>query len=172
MISNDNQPVEICIEYCRANARLPEYAHPGDAGMDLRAAEEVLIAPGQTLAVPTGIRVAIPSGYEIQVRPRSGLSLHTPLRVPNSPGTIDSGFRDEVHVILHNCGQPAAGSADESVITLDSKGNRAGTYRIRIGDRIAQMVLARVETASWRPVESVKDEGDNRGGGFGHTGIQ
>ncbi len=88
----DLPDVAIHIERCRAEASLPFYAHPGDAGMDLRAAENCVIEPGQTVAVPTGLRLAIPAGFEIQIRPRSGLSLHTPLRVPNSPGTIDSGF--------------------------------------------------------------------------------
>ncbi len=140
--------------------------------MDLRAAEETLVAPGQTVAVPTGIRVAIPVGYEIQIRPRSGLSLHTPLRIPNSPGTIDSGFRDEIRVILSNTSDPAQAAAEPEPLTPDSKGNRHGTYRIRIGDRIAQMVLARVETIRWQQGESVADVGSDRGGGFGHSGIR
>ena len=97
---SDDPSVNVLIEICRPDAKLPDYAHPGDAGMDLRAAEDMTIAPGQTVAVPTGIKLAIPAGFEIQVRPRSGLSLHTPLRIPNSPGTIDAGFRDEVRVIL------------------------------------------------------------------------
>ena len=167
-------PVDIRIECCRENARLPQYARPGDAGMDLRAAEELVIAPGQTIAVPTGIRVAIPEGYEIQIRPRSGLSLHTPLRIPNSPGTIDSGFRDEIHVIMSNESRDLPADTAEEIQTLDAKSNRPGSYRVRVGDRIAQMVLSRVDTISWRSVDSVHEEGggENRGGGFGHTGVQ
>lgn len=87
---------------CRESAVLPSYAKAFDAGMDIVAAEDVLLAPGETKLVPTGLKVAIPQGYELQVRPRSGLSLNTPLRIPNSPGTIDSGYRDEICVILNN----------------------------------------------------------------------
>jgi dUTP pyrophosphatase len=163
--------VTIHIERCRDEATLPVYAHPGDAGMDLRAAVACVIEPGQTVAVPTGLRKAIPAGYEIQIRPRSGLSLHTPLRVPNSPGTIDSGFRDEVCVLLSNSG-PSGQECPEEPFTLDTKGNKPGTYRVRVGDRIAQMVLARVETIRWEETGSVKEVGNDRGGGFGHSGIR
>ncbi len=165
------QDVTIHIERCREEAALPSYAHPGDAGMDLRAAATCVIEPGQTVAVPTGLRVAIPVGYEIQIRPRSGLSLHTPLRVPNSPGTIDSGFRDEVCVLLSNSG-PSGSDAPEEPWTLDSKGNKPGAYRVRVGDRIAQMVLARVETIRWEETTSVSEVGNDRVGGFGHSGVR
>ncbi|MDD4188959.1 MAG: aminotransferase, partial [Eubacteriales bacterium] len=83
--------VEVCIEICRNDAVMPKYARPGDAGMDVFAAENCIIGPGQTAVIPTGLKLAIPEGYEIQVRPRSGLSLKTPLRIANSPGTVDSG---------------------------------------------------------------------------------
>jgi len=167
----DLPDVAIHIERCRAEASLPFYAHPGDAGMDLRAAVNCVIEPGQTVAVPTGLRLAIPAGFEIQIRPRSGLSLHTPLRVPNSPGTIDSGFRDEVCVLLSNSGPSGSESAGEPW-TLDTKGNKPGAYRVRVGDRIAQMVLARVETIRWEETSSVREVGNDRGGGFGHSGIR
>ncbi|NLN45849.1 MAG: dUTP diphosphatase [Clostridiaceae bacterium] len=163
--------VAIHIERCRAEASLPFYAHPGDAGMDLRAAETCVIEPGQTVAVPTGLRLAIPVGYEIQIRPRSGLSLHTPLRVPNSPGTIDSGFRDEVCVLLSNSGSSGSDEPGEPW-TLDTKGNQPGAYRVRVGDRIAQMVLAKVETIRWEETGSVREVGNDRGGGFGHSGVR
>ena len=94
--------VEVFVEVCREDVQLPEYANFGDAGMDIRAAVDIDILPGQTVVIPTGLKVAIPVGYEIQVRPRSGVSLKTPLRVVNSPGTIDSGYRDEVGVIINN----------------------------------------------------------------------
>ena len=93
---------EIHIEKCREDAKLPAYAHDGDAGMDLYAAEEVIIEPGRSALVPVGIKLAIPYGYEVQIRPRSGVSLKTPLRIPNAPGTIDCGYRDEVNVIVYN----------------------------------------------------------------------
>ena len=93
---------EIYIEKCREDAKLPSYAHDGDAGMDLYAAEDVIIEPGKSALVPVGIKMAIPYGYEVQIRPRSGVSLKTPLRIPNAPGTIDCGYRDEVNVIVYN----------------------------------------------------------------------
>jgi len=101
-VDDEDMEIPISVTICRENVKLPFYANAGDAGMDIVAAEEVIIAPGQTKLIPTGIKVAIPRGYEIQVRPRSGLSLNTPLRIPNSPGTIDSGFRDEIKVLMTN----------------------------------------------------------------------
>ncbi len=144
--------VDVCIEICREGVQLPQYAREGDAGMDVRAAERVSIAPGNTVLVPTGLKAAIPDGFEIQVRPRSGLSLKTPLRVSNSPGTIDSGYRDEICVIMQNT------SHDEY-------------YIIEKGDRIAQLVLQRVPRMHFTLVDSVKDIGNDRGGGFGSTGV-
>ena len=94
---------KLLIEKCREDAVIPTYAHEGDAGMDLYAAEDVIIAPGKSVLVPTGLKMAIPVGYEVQIRPRSGISLKTTLRIPNAPGTIDSGYRDEVNVIMYNC---------------------------------------------------------------------
>ncbi len=158
MMSEQLKTIEIPIVRCRDTASLPAYAHPGDAGMDLRAAAEVVIQPGTTHAVPTGIQIAIPVGYEIQIRPRSGLSLQTPLRIPNSPGTIDAGFRDEVCVLLTNT-SPEQADKDQEPYTLDAKGNQKGAYRVRVGDRIAQMVLARVDTIRWCPRDSVEQIG-------------
>ena len=176
----DNEKVEVHITRCRPHARLPFYAKPGDAGMDLVAAEETLLAPGETKCVPTGLKVAIPEGYEIQVRPRSGLSLHTPLRIPNSPGTIDAGFRDEICVILSNTStpslDPAQNSSDSSTISstptysITEKGCKPGNYRIMPGDRIAQIVLQKVPQIQWNERDSVTDIGCDRGGGFGSTG--
>jgi dUTP pyrophosphatase len=95
--------VEVFAEICREGAVLPSYARPGDAGMDVCAAEDTVIMPGQTVVIPTGLKLAVPEGYEIQVRPRSGISLNTPLRLSNSPGTIDSGYRNELGIIMTNC---------------------------------------------------------------------
>ena len=94
--------IDVQVEICREGVQLPVYAREGDAGMDVRAAVDITIAPGATVIVPTGLKVAIPAGYEIQVRPRSGMSYKTPLRVPNAPGTIDSGYRDELGVLIWN----------------------------------------------------------------------
>lgn len=177
-------PVEICISLCRETACLPFYAKPGDAGMDIVAAVDMILAPGETKLVPTGLKVAIPEGYEIQVRPRSGLSLNTPLRIPNAPGTIDSGYRDEICVILSNSSciyqygtiisnDPVIIQNDSTKIqtyTVSTKGNKQGNYHIQTGDRIAQIVLQKVPQIIWKETESVTDMGSNRGGGFGSTG--
>ena len=98
----EREKVQISIELCHPAAKMPSYARQGDAGMDIYAVEDLVIKPGKTVLVRTGLKVAIPRGYEIQIRPRSGLSLKTPLRVANSPGTIDAGFRDEVCIIMSN----------------------------------------------------------------------
>jgi len=161
---------EIYIEKCRKDAKLPSYAHDGDAGMDLYAAEDVIIEPGKSALVPVGIKMAIPYGYEVQIRPRSGVSLKTPLRIPNAPGTIDCGYRDEVNVIVYN----DSFFQDEGLkepLTIDMKGCVHGTYKIRKGDRIAQMVVAKVEYASFKETDNVKEIGEDRGGGFGSSGV-
>lgn len=164
------QKVDLIIEKCRENAVIPTYANEGDAGMDLYACEDVIIEPGKSALVPTGLKMAIPMGYEVQIRPRSGISLKTTLRVPNTPGTIDCGYRDEVNVIIYNASNREDASAD-APFTLNDKGCKHGTYRICKGDRVAQMVLAQVSYANPVIVESVKDIGTNRGGGFGSSGI-
>lgn len=128
---------------------LPAYATDGAAGMDVLAAEDVILAPGMRHAVATGLAVAIPHGFEIQVRPRSGLALKHGITVPNTPGTIDSDYRGELKVILIN-----HGDAD---------------FAIRRGDRVAQLVLAPVTRASWLKVEEL-DETARGEGGFGSTG--
>ena len=128
---------------------LPAYATDGAAGMDVLAAEDVTLAPGARHAVATGLAVAIPPGFEIQVRPRSGLALKHGISVPNTPGTIDSDYRGELKVILINHG--------------------AENFTIRRGDRIAQLVLAPVTRASWLEVAQLNET--LRGeGGFGSTG--
>jgi dUTP pyrophosphatase len=128
---------------------LPAYATPGAAGMDLVAAEELILRPGARAAVATGFSVAIPPGYEIQVRPRSGLALKYGITVPNTPGTIDSDYRGEVKVILIN-------HSDDN-------------FPIQRGDRIAQLVLAPVTLARWDEVDEL--DATMRGeGGFGSTG--
>ena len=161
------EKVKVYIERCRENARIPVYANPEDAGMDIYAADECMIRPGETVLVPTGLKVAIPEGYEIQIRPRSGISLRTKLRLSNSPGTIDSGYRDEICIIMSNLSDP--GEADK-IKTLEKGSGGHGTYRISSGDRIAQMVISRVPMIDFSEIDSVEDIGMNRGGGFGSTG--
>jgi dUTP pyrophosphatase len=128
---------------------LPHYATDGAAGMDVLSAEDLVLQPGMRHAIATGLSVAIPPGYEIQVRPRSGLALKHGIGVPNTPGTIDSDYRGEVKVILINHG--------------------AEPFAIRRGDRIAQLVLCPVVRMSWLKVEEL-DETQRGEGGFGSTG--
>lgn len=163
------EKIDVHVEICNEDAILPTYAHESDAGMDIYAAKEVTIEAGQTVIVPTGLKVAIPLGYEIQVRPRSGISVKTPIRVPNSPGTIDAGYRDEVGVILTNTSE--AQYKGEGPYYIDEKGNKKGDYIIRKGDRIAQFVLQRVPQINFVKVDSVAEIGENRQGGFGSSGV-
>ena len=128
---------------------LPAYATDGAAGMDVVSAEDITLAPGARHAVATGLALAIPPGYEVQVRPRSGLALKHGVTVPNTPGTIDSDYRGELKVILINHGSEP--------------------FAIRRGDRIAQLVLAPVVRASWLEVAEL-DETARGTGGFGSTG--
>lgn len=130
---------------------LPAYATPGSAGLDLVAAvtSAVELPPGGRAAVPTGIALALPSGWEAQVRPRSGLALTHGVTVLNSPGTIDSDYRGEVRVILANLGSE--------------------TVTIARGDRIAQLVVAPVHRIAWQPVDVLAATGRGSGG-FGSTG--
>lgn len=163
--------IEVYIELCREDIEIPTYARLGDAGMDIRAAEDIFIYPNETIVIPTGIKVAIPKGYEIQVRPRSGLSLKTPLRVSNSPGTVDSGFRDEVGVIMTNTSNTGVTSYF-GTYGIDEKGNKQGAYQIKKGDRIAQLVLNEVPTIKFIQTDNVQSIGFNRGGGFGSSGVK
>jgi dUTP pyrophosphatase len=129
---------------------LPDYATNGAAGMDVLAAEDVTLQPGERWPVATGLAVAIPHGFEIQVRPRSGLALKHGISVPNAPGTIDSDYRGELKVILINHG--------------------TAPFAIRRGDRIAQLVLAPVVRASWLKVDDLPETARGEGG-FGSTGV-
>jgi dUTP pyrophosphatase len=162
--------VEVFTEKCRKNAVIPEYSRLGDAGMDICAAEEVLIKPGETAIIPTGLKIAVPEGYEIQVRPRSGISLRTPLRITNSPGTIDSGYRDELGIIMSNT-SPICCSGEEEILSIDCWTNKNGTYVINPGDRVAQIVLCEIPLMRITEVDSIRNIGYDRGGGFGSTGL-
>ncbi|MDP8927336.1 MAG: dUTP diphosphatase [Actinomycetota bacterium] len=144
------QEVALRVKRLDASVRLPSYAHPGDAGLDLCAAADVSLAPGQRAAVPTGLAVAIPEGWVGLVHPRSGLALQHGLTVLNAPGTIDAGYRGELKVLLVNLG-------DEQV-------------SIPRGARVAQLLLQRVGLAL--VVETDCLDGTVRGvGGFGSTGL-
>lgn len=162
--------VEVFVEICREGAVIPAYAKAGDAGMDVCSAEDMIVEPGGTVIVPTGLKLAIPEGYEIQVRPRSGISYKTPLRISNSPGTIDSGYRDELGIIVTNT-SPETCSFSE-LYDLSGKDNRKGSYKIAKGDRIAQIVLQVVPRMKMTAVASVAGIGSDRKGGFGSTGVK
>lgn len=132
---------------------LPQYSTEHSAGMDVRAAIDmpVTIMPGERKLIPTGLRVQLPDGYELQMRPRSGLALKRGVTLLNFPGTIDADFRGEIGVIIIN-------HSDEPFI-------------IERGDRIAQMVLARYERICWYATDSL-DESERGDGGFGHSGVK
>lgn len=132
-------------------AEAPFYATPGAAGMDLRSIEEVTLAPGERRLVRTGLRIAVPQGYEAQIRPRSGLALKQGVSMVNTPGTIDSDYRGEIGVILINHGQ------EEVSLTK--------------GERIAQMVVCPVVQVQIQVVENL-DETERGEGGFGSTGTK
>lgn len=165
--------IQIPIELCHPNAKIPAYAKPGDAGMDIYALEDFEVAPGERKIIKTGLKVAIPRGYELQVRPRSGTSVKTALRVANTPGTIDSGYRDEIGVIIENI-EP---KIKDIAYVFDNNGNiiiksilHGSVFNVGKGERFAQLVLNEVPSAAFYPVDSVAQIGENRGGGFGSTG--
>jgi dUTP pyrophosphatase len=143
---------EVIVRFVAEEGALaPEYATEGSSGADLRAflREKVVLAPGERAAVPTGLRIEIPSGYEAQVRPRSGLALKKGITCLNSPGTVDSDYRGEVKVILANLGSES--------LTIEN------------GDRIAQLVIAPVARAAFESAGSLGST-DRGSGGFGSTG--
>jgi len=197
------------------NGKLPVYATAGSAGCDLYASTDLCLRPGETRLLPLDFVMAIEPGVEAQIRPRSGLSLKTSLRLPNAPGTIDSDYRSEVGVILQNTfsssqlaeqimRQPSLAqdlAADyrrvtlrdwlelteqttaghvlstslpelaDQIFYLDQAGNPFGTIYIQKGERIAQMVFSRCLSANFADEDAPEKIGQNRGGGFGSTGI-
>ncbi len=162
--------IEVFIELSEG-AVMPTYANEGDAGMDVYALEDIIIPPMDTKIIPTGIKVAVPDGYEIQVRPRSGISYKTPLRISNSPGTVDAKYRGDVGVIITNTSVPEKNILQLEEYLIDEKGNKQGTYKIRKGDRIAQIVLQEVPKIKFNKIDNIKDIEGDRNGGFGSTGI-
>lgn len=155
------------------NVNLPQYANEGDAGLDIYSPAEYTINPGETVIIPTGIKMAIPDGYAILIQPRSGQSVKTKLRIANTPGLIDSGYRDEIGVIVENIEPPFKDIEyhfdDNGKPIIDSI-LHGESYTIAEGQRFAQMRLVQVPTAAFVQVDSVANLGENRGGGFGHTG--
>jgi dUTP pyrophosphatase len=144
------QTIEIKFQKLHPEAQIPSYAHIGDAGADVYAVSEVTVEPQKRAAIPTGLAVDIPIGYEIQVRPKSGLALKHGITVLNSPGTVDAGYRGEIQVIVINLGDAA--------------------YTFAKGQKIAQLVLKPVIQAIY--VEGELGTSDRGVGGFGSTGLQ
>lgn len=143
--------IKVLVKKINENAKMPSYAHFGDAGVDLYAARDTVVPPHGRALVPTGLKIAIPNGYEGQVRPKSGLALKHGITVLNTPGTVDAPYRGEVGVILFN-------SSDNE-------------YVARSGEKIAQMVFCKVENAEFELVEDLP-ETDRGEGGFGSTGLK
>lgn len=160
-----NKPIDVPVEIADGQTA-PFYAHPGDAGMDIRCATDVELRPGETKILPTGFKTAIPSGYMIDIRPRSGLNAKTPLRV--AYGTIDEGYRGEYGVIMTN--NSPLDTADQHW-TIDDKG-KFGTFHIKKGDRIAQIVMLKYATMNFVPVADITTFDGDRGGGFGSSGTK
>ncbi len=145
-----SKPIVVDVLRLDPDLPLPTTAHPGDAGVDLHAREDALLrAGGGRVLVPTGIAVAIPVGYMGLVVPRSGLALKHGISLVNTPGIIDSGYRGELKVVMVNT-------------------DPSDDYRVTRGDRIAQLIIQEIVSVSWRPVDELT--GDDRGGGFGHSG--
>ncbi|GAB3666234.1 dUTP diphosphatase [Nocardioides korecus] len=142
--------VQIQIRRLDPGLPLPAYAHPGDAGADLHAAVDVVLAPGGRALVPTGLALALPEGYVALVHPRSGLAARHGISIVNAPGTVDAGYRGEVRVCLVNT-------------------DRHEPFTVRRGDRIAQLVVQRFETAEFVEADDLPDS-ERGAGGYGSTG--
>ena len=144
-------PLEILVTKLDNDAVIPTYAKPGDAGADLYAISELVLAPGERALVKTGIAIALPNGYVGLVHPRSGLGLKNGISVVNTPGTIDAGYRGEIGVVLINH------DLHES-------------FQVQKGDRIAQLVIQKVENAQFKVVNQLP-ESERAAGGYGSTGV-
>lgn len=154
MVISRNNNSTLAIEIINtSNNELPAYKNFGDAGMDIRAniQDPITLLPGKRVLIPTGIKIALPIKYEAQVRPRSGLALNNGVTVLNTPGTIDSGYRNEIGVILINLGEQP--------------------FTVYNGDRIAQLVIAKHEIVEWKIVDQLS-ESERGEGGFGSSGIK
>jgi dUTP pyrophosphatase len=145
------EKIKIKIKKLNKDAILPHYEHKGDAGMDVYSAEDKMIKAGEKEIISTGLAFEIPEGYEIQVRPKSGLSLRHGLTLPNAPGTLDSGYRGELKVV---------------VLNLSDK-----NYKVEKGKKIAQLILAKYEKADIEETEELS-ESERGSKGFGSTGLE
>jgi dUTP pyrophosphatase len=153
--------MKIKLKKLHPDAVVPKYANLGDSGFDLVALENVEFSPGETKLIRTGLSMAVPMEFELQIRPRSGLSLKTPLRVANSPGTCDSSYTGEICVIMTNTATPMLNA---------EKGYYDPIIVVRKGDRIAQGVICPVRRVEFEVVESL-DETERGSNGFGSSGV-
>lgn len=170
--------VRVAYEKCHEDAKEPTYAHVSDSGMDVYALEDITLSPGEQKIIPIGIKVALPAGYELQVRAKSSIAAKTKFRIANGVGTIDTGYRDEIGIILENNEPPIKDITYEPV--FDENNNikylnitsieYGSSYTIGKGQKFAQLVLSEVPKAVLYEVESVSEIGENRNGGFGSTG--
>ena len=167
--------VQVPIELTSENAQIPKYANLGDGAVDLYAPADYTIKPGETVIIPCDIKVALPYGYAFLIHPRSGTSAKTKLRVANSVGLIDSQYKGVIGVIIENIEPPIKDITYE----FDDNGRpiltsvlHGQSYTISKGERFAQMRLVEVPTASFYQVDSVAGIGDDRGGGFGSSGVK
>jgi len=177
-INTNNTTINVNIRKLHADAVIPRYATEGAAAFDLVSVADVIIAPGDTALVPIGLAFEIPIGYEMQIRPRSGITKNTKLRVGNAPATIDSDYRGEVSVIIDNIAQKEYEYARgyftiDGVFTAWDIGTSypIGTYLIRKGDRIAQALIQRIPHVEFTQVDALS-ETERGDGGFGHSGVK
>ena len=169
---NPAHTVEIPVEICRENAKLPSYATNGSGAMDIYSPEEVTLRPGECKIIPVGIKVAIPHGYALLIQPRSGLSRKIKLRIPNSPGLIDEDYHEEIGVIVENIDPPLKGA---NIITngdgtIEDANLYGSDITIGQGERFAQMRLVEVPRVKWREVKSLGTFDEDHGMGFGSSG--
>jgi dUTP pyrophosphatase len=174
----ENTPVQKPRVYVEilSGGSLPRRASSEAAGYDLTASKPCRIMPGSTGLITTGIKIALPLGYEAQIRPRSGLALKTSLRIPNSPGTIDSDYRDEIKISYLAFLSATSGKQQSHSLTqdfdiwLEDDGLPFGTIRINQGDRVAQMIISKSISVEFELSDNLSSVRSNRGGGFGSTG--
>ena len=165
--------IQVPFVKCHPNAKMPEYAHAGDSGMDVYALDDYVIHPGETKLIPTGIKMAVPNGYEIQIRPKSGRALKTKMRVANTPGTVDASYRGELCVIIDNIEPPIK----DITYDFDDNGRpiitsilHGSDMTIGKGEKFAQLVLMEVPKAVLFQVENL-DDTERADGGFGSSSI-
>ena len=165
--------VEIPVEICRENAKLPTYATNGSAAMDIYSPEEYTIECGQTVIIPIGIKVSIPHGYALLIQPRSGMSARMKVRIPNSPGLIDEDYHEEIGVIVENTDQLVKDVDIDPVSDhIDLVKLYGSPITIGKGERFAQMRLVEVPRVKWREVNSLGTQIEDHGKGFGSTGVK